>query len=82
MDPTAPERNGGKHDRPTRTSGGERRSSSESAGDPEQTQPPDVNTDRLMPTSDAPAPEGPDATKKPPLTIGDIENIEDDAKGG
>jgi hypothetical protein len=35
-----------------------------------------------MPTSDAPAPEGPDATKKPPLAIGDIENLEDDAKGG
>jgi hypothetical protein len=77
MDPPAPERKGTKLDQPTRTSGGERRSTSESAGDP---QPPDVNADRLVPASDAPVPKG--AAKKPPLAIRDIENLEDDAKGG
>jgi hypothetical protein len=82
MNPPAPERKGAKLDQPTRTSGGERRSTSESAGDPEQTQPPDVNADRLVPTSDAPMPKGSDASKKPPLAIRDIENLEDDAKGG
>jgi hypothetical protein len=82
MNPPAPERKGAKLDQPTRTSGGERRSTSESAGDTEQTQPPDVNADRLVPTSDAPMPKGADASKKPPLAIRDIENLEDDAKGG
>jgi hypothetical protein len=82
MGPPAPERKGTKLDQPTRTSGGERRSTSESAGDPEQTQPPDVNADRLVPASDAPGKRGPDAAKKPPLAIRDIENLEDDAKGG
>jgi hypothetical protein len=82
MNPPAPERKGAKLDQPTRTSGGERRSTNESAGDPEQTQPPDVNADRLVPASDAPVPEGSDASKKPPLAIRDIENLEDDAKGG
>ena len=82
MNPPALERKGTKLDQPTRTSGGERRSTSESAGDLEKTQPPDVNADRLGPASNGPVKGGPDAAKKPPLTIGDIENLEDDAKGG
>jgi hypothetical protein len=82
MDPSAPERKGAKLDQPTRTSGGERRSTGESTGDPEQTQRPDVNADRLVPTSDARVKGGPDVAKKLPLTIGDIESLEDDAKGG
>jgi hypothetical protein len=82
MDPSAPERKGAKLDKPTRTSGGERRSTSESAGDSEQTQPPEVNADRVVSTSGAPGKEDPGAAEKPPLTIGDIENLEDDAKGG
>jgi hypothetical protein len=75
MDPSEPERKGSTLDQPTQTSGGERRSTNESAGDPEQTQPPDVNADRLVP-------KGSDPAQKPPLAIRDIENLEDDAKGG
>ena len=41
---------------------------------------PDVTSDRLL--ADADAEDGLARAKKPPLTIGEIENLEDDAKGG
>jgi len=54
----------------------------DSSEDAKPSQQPDVSTDRVAPSTDAP-PEGtPDRAKSAPLGIQQIEDLEDDAKGG
>jgi hypothetical protein len=43
---------------------------------------PDVGSDRLVPKKDAPTGNRSDPPKRPPLEIKEIEDLEDDAKGG
>ena len=50
--------------------------------DADTTAQPDANTDRAAPSGDASADRAPDKNRKPPMTIKQIEELEDDAPGG